>query len=349
MLGDLLKLFTKEPDKLQRLAVGFLKTILTIVFGAFLYKTFVGPFQENLPSSFNGWLDYFSNGHLLLYLFMLAIGYFLLFELATSLFSLIIYLLGIVARKLLKLKDDEQRFVLKLFDVLRFSKDGTDVQPGSNIDVIYNLSKSFENPEENELSDIIGKSTYADICSIYIAFAVIYYTCLTGLNGFKNISWLVIATVVLITLSTVALGNAIKYMQRHYKNLVAGLSFVKIRAVFEEVFQELGITASDSVGIKNLYEFEYNKKKYRIYGRLYILPHVKEYNRFKRFAQESKKTYFIALASEHFKISTDTHIDSNNNYAVIVYKDNEQFKEALINMLTMQSQNTSGVIPVINN
>jgi hypothetical protein len=349
MLGDLLKLFTEEPVKLQRLAFGFLKVILTIVFGAFLYKICVGPFQENLPTSFNGWIDYFSNGHLLLYLFMLAIGYFLLFEIATTLFSSIILLAGLLIRKIFKFKDDEQKFALKLFDVLRFNKAGDDVKPGSRIDVLYEISKAFENPEEDDLSETIGKSTFADMCSIYIAFAIIYFTCLRGLNGFKNISWLVIIVGIFVALSTVILDNVIKYMQHNHKNLIAGLSFVKIRAVIEEVFQELDITASDSVGMKTSYEFEYNKKQYRIYGRLYIQPTIKEYNRFKSFAQDSPKTYFIAFASEQFKVNTDAQPGSNNNFAVITYKDNEQFKEALIQMLTESGHTASGKPPAISN
>jgi ABC-type multidrug transport system fused ATPase/permease subunit len=237
MLGDLLKLFTEEPDKLQRLVFGFLKAMLTIVFAAFLYKTWVGPFQENLPSSLNGWMDYFSDGHLLLYLFMLAIGYFLLFELTTGLFSLLILVLGLLVRKIFKFKDDDQRLALKLFDVLRFNKAGTDIRPGSNIEILYDISKTFESPGEKELATIIDKSTYTDIRNIYITFAVIYFTALKDLSGFNNISWLVIITGGLITLATITLDNVVKYMQQNCKDLLAGLSFVKYEQCLKRYFK----------------------------------------------------------------------------------------------------------------
>jgi hypothetical protein len=258
-----------EPGKIGKAVIAIAKAALCIIGAQWLYVKIIGPYQLIAFDSYSAWYNYIISGRILFSLFALAFTYFVLFQVLGWLTSLIFN--GI--QHITKLPDDFTKvdrtiiqYLFNKFRILAIDFENRKIRPAKRTEEFYQMLVVANSEEgKNEIATL--KDSYASqIWHTYFVFVIYYFGIYSGPTNLL-LSAIIIIGLAILTGFYFGASFLLNFLQHQPDRMLREFETIRLQAVTEKVFSELGfftyqIVNENNTGFETLITI--NGKKYSV-------------------------------------------------------------------------------------
>jgi len=330
MIGEFIKILADEPEKIQKIFLGGIKIIFSIVIGSILYKWMIGPFKVISLTEYEQLAQFIISGRILIVLLFYFISQYVIIPTANLLPQLIIYILS---KWKLKIDNRDLNKIISSFDIIRYSKENEIASPGKNIDILYSLATLFEKEETKTEVMILKNSFIENIWNLYFLFFMLYFF-LSPIKSHNNLlTGTILVVLLLIALTYVLMNSFIDFLHSNYKEIKEGLSYIKVNDQILKALKSYYISLEKVEGepvLSKFKYFSYGKKEYII-----IHPFVKRKVLLKDVrnlianTQKPNRVYLLIVPKDFVENTYTILFENHDSLITIEYTDEKNLEAQL--------------------